>query len=119
MCISDVLSVYPTHVELGSYPGNNQEPSRPASSIFVVTLKRLARWEISRPGVEEGRGPLPTPTLGPSLVPVCVGEQGQERVVSEGPGAKDDTAFQSQSSSKGVPKAKGLESAKKGDRTKV
>lgn len=44
MCINDV---YPIRVELGSYPHNNQEPARPANSIFVVTLKRMARWEIS------------------------------------------------------------------------
>lgn len=64
MCIN---YVYPIRVKLGSYPQNNQEPARPANSIFVVTLKRLARWDISKPGIEEGRGPFPTPTSGPSL----------------------------------------------------
>lgn len=40
-------------------------------------------------------------------------------MVSEGPGAKDDRALRSQSSSKGVAKVKGLESAKEGDRNRA
>lgn len=108
MCINCVLAGYPTRVELGSYPHNNQEHS-PHHLCGHTKEDGNSR---PRPGVEKGRGTLSTLTLGPSMA-LC---QGQEHVVSEGSGAKDDTALQSQSTRKGVPKAKGLESAKEGDR---